>query len=873
MSEVFKLSEYRVLDYLMEHVELELDLTKKPVQVKARVQMRSNPERESTTPQPLVLNGENFVLTSLSLNDQDLPVEKYEVTPKFLIIPQVPQDEPFTIQSTAILGENTDLFGLYVTEGTLLVKAETEGLRRVFYCNDRPDNLATYKTTLIANSKEYPILLANGVLCERKIISSEIHSVSWIDNLPKPTYLFAVVAGKLQYSVTHFKTRANREVAIEFYMSPNATPKCDFAKEVLKKAMKWDEEVCQLDCELVQHMVAGVDKYASGASEPTGLNLFNTVNLLACPKGNTDLTFLRVMEVVAHEYFHYWTGNRVTIRDWFNLSFKEGLTTFRAAQFREDLFGTDFVRLLDGKNLDERAPRQSSYTAVRSLYTAAAYEKGADIFRMMMLVLGKEAFYQGMSEFLKSNDGTAVTLENFIDSLSTTARFDLRNFLYWFTETGIPQVQISDEYNTTTQTYALKIKVIDRKMRPIPLVLGLIQDSGKEVLADKLLILDQDEMEFSFANQPTRPIPSLFRSFSAPVIVQYPYLIPDLLVLMRHDTNFFNRCEAMKNLIILYVTRYYEGHGLNLSPALIKTYRDILLDDSLSHWMKAELMALPNEEELIAHFNKPNFDSIAEARLLIQKTLAQELHVELEQLANQLISQEDVKDPQFSSFDIRDVGKRKLLKICYAYLTALNPQKWMTILHKQFAESLGKNMTQTTNTLSLLCEIDTNDAESALQSFYDYWQNDTHALNYWLSIQATAHSPKTLERVTALLQHPAFDITNPNKVYALISNFINNPYGFHISSGLGYHLVAEVIIKLDKINPALAAKLTEGFVHWDKYDRKRQEMMLNTLLLINDHAGSVDIKNSVKKGLSKAPRAADQTSQHFDTLSNISKMD
>lgn len=426
-SGIFRLNDYKVLDYLIKHIDLELNLSKKPVQSKTVLTIEPNPKAKSYS-LDLELDGENMLLESIFLDGKELSPEEYEITKDSLIIKNIPQGRTFTLETTTHLGENTDLFGLYETEGVILVKAETEGLRRVLYCHDRPDNLATYKTTIIANKEDYPVLLSNGSLIAKKDLDEGLHSVTWLDNVPKPSYLFALVAGKLQKSVTYFKTRSDRQLPIEFYVPPAATSKCDFAKEVLKEAMRWDEEVFDLDCELPQHMVAGVDKYASGASEPTGLNLFNTANLFATPATRTDADFLRVLEVVAHEYFHYWSGDRVTIRDWFNLPFKEGLTTFRAAMFRERLFGTDLIRMIDGKNLDERAPRQDTYTNVRSLYTAAAYEKSADIFRMMMLYMGEKTFYQEMSKFLKNNDGQAVTLEDVLASLSNSTGKDMSSF-------------------------------------------------------------------------------------------------------------------------------------------------------------------------------------------------------------------------------------------------------------------------------------------------------------------------------------------------------------------------------------------------------------------------------------------------------------
>ncbi|KTD50874.1 aminopeptidase N [Legionella quateirensis] len=849
-SKVFNLSDYKILDYLVKHVDLEINLSKDPVQTQASITVLPNSELESHS-KDLILDGENMQLTSILLNGNVLEESQYELTEHSLIIKNVPQGEPFILTTTTLLGENTDLFGLYKTEGTVLVKAETEGLRRLLYCNDRPDNLATYKTTIIAKEQDYPVLLCNGKVIGRVQLSDGLHSVTWMDDVPKPSYLFAMVAGNLQRSEAHFRTRSGRDLPIVFYVPPAATEKCAFAKEVLAAAMAWDERTYNLECDLHQHMVAGVDKYASGASEPTGLNLFNTANLFARPESTTDLGILRVLEVVAHEFFHYWSGDRVTIRDWFNLSFKEGLTTFRAAMFREELLGTDLVRLLDGKNLDLRAPRQSSYTAVRSLYTAAAYEKSADIFRMMMLTLGKELFYKGMTEFLKTHDGKAVTLENMLESLTNTSGVNVHPFLSWFTEPGIPELNVMDAYNQDTKTYTLKVKTIDGKARPIPLIMGLLDHSGKELKGDTLLMIDQPEMEFTFNDVESRPVPSLLRSFSAPVYLNYPYSQHELLVLMQHDTNIYNRCEAAKSVVIQMIKDFCADKPLNCTPQFINSYRAVLADKSLNEWLQAELLTLPSEEDLALEFAKPDFDKIAEGRQLIQKALAQELQADLFKCYNELQLQEPASSPQFSIFDIKDAGCRRLKEVCSSYFQFIDSKQTEQYLELQFRGSLKINMTETYSALKLLCEMDSSKVDGLLKDYYQHWKNDATAVNYWFTIQASTHSPSVVQRVEELTHHPAFDLSNPNKVYALLRSFIKNPYGFHAKSGQGYQLIADKILLLDKINPTLAAGLTENFVNWEKFDESRQNLMLLHLKQIYSNAVSDDVRNAAKKGLDK----------------------
>lgn len=852
-SEVYRLSDYKALEYFITDIDLEIDLSKKPVESKASLTIKPNPNVDSHSSQ-LILDGENMILTSIYLDGTPLSTDAYILTESKLIIKNIPANAPFTLSTTTLLGDNSDLFGLYETEGTVLVKAETEGLRRVLFCHDRPDNLATYKTRIIAHKKTHPVLLSNGYLLKREDLEDGLHAVTWMDTVPKPSYLFALVAGTLQRSVVYYRTKSGRDLPIEFYVPPKATARCGFAKEVLQKAMAWDEEVYKLECGLKQHMVAGVDKYASGASEPTGLNLFNTENLFASPETKTDLGILRVLEVVAHEFFHYWSGDRVTIRDWFNLPFKEGLTTFRAAMFREDIFGTDVIRRLDGKNFDERAPRQSSYSAVRSLYTAAAYEKSADIFRMMMLVAGKNSFYMAMTKFLKENDGGAVTLEQMIDSLSESTGVNLNSFLLWFTEAGIPELTVTDQYHPETQVYTLKIKTQGGAGRPIPCVVGLLDASGKEMVTDRTLIINQPEMEFHFNQIEHPPVPSLLRSFSAPVTLNYFYSNESLLLLIKKDSNQYNRCEAATQLITRLVMDYCNGIPIELTPGFFETYRSLLSDPTLEEWMLAELLDLPSVEVIVANIIKPDFHKISKALELVQNELARELRNDLMKLYNELPFRLSDSQSQFTIFNLKEAGIRRLKAVCYKYFQYINLTKTTQLLLAQFHDALGKNMTETISALTQLCNINYTEVNDVLNDFYQYWKQDTNAINYWFTAQAASYNENVIPRVSLLLNHSAFDLTNPNKVYALLGTFIKNPYGFHAASGDGYRLIADVIICLDKINPALAANLTQPFVSWDKYDDKRQKMMLTQLERIFINSTSNDVRSVAKKGLDKSTK-------------------
>jgi aminopeptidase N len=842
-----KLSEYKILDYFMTDVVLTLDLTKNPVLSNAVLTIQPNPEVKSRSTS-FELNCENMILGSILLNGQELASEAYELKDNILTIKNVPQDISFSLETNALLGENTDLFGLYQTEGTILVKAETEGLRRVFPCIDRPDNLAKYTTTIIADKNEFPTLLANGVGVERKELGQGIHSCTWKDLMPKPSYLFAMVAGKLVCTSSAYKTKSGRKMPIEFHLPEKDIEQCAFAMDVLKTAMEWDETRFKVECPLPNYMIAGVDKYASGASEPLGLNLFNTANLFANKAGRTDKDRIRVMEVVAHEYFHTLSGNLVTIRDWFNLAAKEGLTTFRASLFLEYILGFDPDRLFTKYSLDEHAPRPDSYTAVRSLYTSAAYEKSAEVFRMVMNYMGEEAFNKAFTTFTKQNRNKAVTLEQILDAYSKKSGHNVHLFIKWFAKSGVPHVQVSDRYEEKTQTYTLKFSTLNRSQRPILMSFALFNQSGERI-RERTILLKADDVTIRFDNIKEHPIPSLLRNFSAPVTLEYPYTEENLMLLMRCDNDYYNKCKAAKILMTRKVQEYCAApeRSNKLGNELIATYLSILNDNKIAPWVVSELLSLPSEEELIAELPKVDFEKIAIARKTIQKELATALELDLHAKTEAL--KEENND---LLFDMNAAGAKRLKALSYSYLLALETDSYIKeVVVTQYHEALGQDMTETINALTLLADADYPKLDDLLQQFYDYWQDDSNAINYWFNLQAAAHSSNVVTMVSKLLEHPAFDRSNPNKVNALLGTFMKNSYGFHALSGEGYKLVASFILQLEKINPTLAANLTEKFNSWERYDKKRQNMMIACLKNINKNAITNDVSAIAKKGLEK----------------------
>jgi len=852
---VFRLNDYQVPYFLITHIELQVDLSQAPVQVKSRLTIKANPECKNI-PQNLVLDGENMNVLSIKLDGHVLrDQEHYTLTENSLTIHHVPLDQTFYLETGAQLGINTTLFGLYKTEGIYLVKAETQGMRRFIFCKDRPDVLSTYQTTIIANENEFPVLLSNGQLIKEEKLSENIKAVTWLDKTPKPTYLFALVAGDLEMVSTPFVTKSGHELNIDFFVNKDSIHKCNFAKSVLQEAMRWDEKTYGLECELSRHMVAGVNKYASGASEPTGLNLFNTEYLFASPEVKTDADFLTIANVVSHEYFHYWTGDRVTIRDWHNLAWKEGLTTFRAAEFCEDLFGRDLMRILKGKTLDATVSRPDSYTAVRSLYTAAAYEKSAEIFRMIKTVLGDERFYHGMNHFLRENDGGAITIEDLLLSLQKTSGIHLISFLPWFTEEGIPQLGITDSYDAENQQYTLHIKqsgpTDDYSARPIPLKLGLLDENGKEIVDDRTILVDQLAQDIVFNDVTSRPIPSLLRHFSAPVKLNYCHTEADLLVLMQHDSDLFNRSEAAKKIILNLIEHYCSDKKIELSPDFFATYRALLHDETINTGVLAEIISIPAENVLIDDVKTPDLDKIHEARELIVNALAAELVSDFKTCLTRINRHTLTSPSPFESFDINEANRRRLQTVCLNYLSHVEPSKTKQLALQQFGDALGNNMSETMNALTLLCEMHVPETAMALSQFYNCWSQDVSAINYWFRIQASAQSPHIVTEVRKLMQHPAFDMSNPNKLFALMRPFLKNPLGFHAASGEGYQLIAEIILALDTIMPDHGVSFAKKLVNWEPYDAKRQQLMHDRVVFLSDKVTSVGICDVIKAALEK----------------------
>lgn len=852
-----QLDQYTPSPFLVKKTEISIDLTTTPVTAASVLYLTINPDAQSAVTE-LTLDGENMDLESVRVNDMTLTPGDYTLTDKSLTIPQnkLPNTAVFCVATKTKLRKNTDLFGLYETNGMVLVKAESQGMRRMIYCLDRPDVQSSYEVTLIGDKAKHPVLLSNGVLTSDTILPDDKHIATWKDEVPKPTYLFAMVAGKLDKYEDSYVTKSGRKIPISLYADAASIQQCLFGIEIIKKSWDFDQQVFGVECDLPEHKLVGITQYAAGASETTTLNLFNLQYLAADVKTTTNRNFITTANTVSHEVFHGWSGNHVTIRDWFNLSLKEGLTTFRASLFLENLFGRTLIRTLFGKLPDEpRASRPDSYVSVRNLYSIAAYDKAAEIFRMIMLMMGEKNFYQAITNYFNRYKGQAVTLEDLLQTLSASAKLDLMTTMPWFTETGIVELAVTEKYDAENQQYSLTFKQStpgkEHVKRPIPVVIGLLDPSGAEFEKDTLCLVEDDEQTFTFDFIPSKPVPSLLRSYSALVKLKYDYSREDLLDLMLKDSDFPNRRIAFNQYILMLVKDFCAGKPVEISDDLIDAYLKLLGEKSIDQWARSLAMDIASEEEMVDALGSANMVGIRTARNLIMTTLAEKLQTRLQAVLANLQATPDVINPQFPQFDIRNAGKRSMIYSCQKLLARVSPDDIADNLQKQFFATLGSNMNDVLTALTLLLELNEEAAQNAMNYFYTCYQSNTLAVNLWFGLQAGAHSNGVVDNVRKLMDHPAFNITIPNKVYSLFRPFIRNLYGFHAESGVGYELLREVILKVDAINPQVASVLFDAFVNWDKYDKSRQKMMYQQLLIMADSNISKDVREKLDAALKK----------------------
>ncbi len=865
--------DYTVFDYLVERLTLNFQIFDQKTIVTARGGYRRNPLSVRENP-PLLLFGEDLELLRISIDEKELSAIDYLVDDKTLRVENPPEAFILEIVTAIYPDNNTLLEGLYRSSGNYCTQCEAEGFRRITYYPDRPDVLSRFTTRIEADRTTCPMLLANGNLIAQGELEGNRHYAVWDDPYPKPCYLFALVAGRLTAIEDEFVTRSGRRIELKIFVEERNRSKCDHAMISLKKAMRWDEEVYGLEYDLDIFMIVAVDDFNMGAMENKGLNIFNSKCVLCTPETATDEDFLSIEGVIAHEYFHNWTGNRVTCRDWFQLSLKEGLTVYRDQEFSADMNSRPVQRIDDVRILrnfqfrEDSGPmahpvRPDSYLEINNFYTATVYNKGAEVIRMMSTILGPANFRKGMDLYFARHDGQAVTCDDFAAAMSDASGIDLGQFKNWYSQAGTPLLQVRGEWNEKNSEYKLHVQQScpdtpgQKEKQPfhIPLAVGLLGTDGQDLLMDErqgtaVLHLREKEQIFTFNNVKEKPVVSFLRDFSAPVRVASFQSRKDLAFLMRHDTNLFNRWDAATRLAGEVILETAAKLARNDEPALNELYLDAVshnLDlgqNSEDPAILAMCLTLPAETTLAQEMTVIDPDALHRARQLVKTELAtRNRHAFL--TLYELNEGEGVYN-----ITPREIGKRSLKNLSLSYLMALDPLPDEVLSRCSAQYRQATNMTDTIAALARLADLDLSVRREALDDFYNRWAGDPLVLDKWFTLQAMSSLPDTLEEVKKLLDNPSFSIKNPNKVRALIGAFCTgNHVRFHDGSGAGYSFLADMILRLNGINPQIAARLVTPLINWQKYDPKRQELMKEQLARI---ASTQDLSRDVFEIVSKS---------------------
>jgi aminopeptidase N len=849
------LKDYRPPAFHIDTTALHFDLHEDHALVSSVLAFRRSASAEAD--EALVLNGQELELLDLAIDGRPLAAGEYELDGESLCIPGVPDNFELRCVTRIHPQRNTSLEGLYKSRAMFCTQCEAEGFRKITYYLDRPDVMSTYNVSIEADLSRYPVLLSNGNQIASEQLAGNRHRVSWHDPFPKPAYLFALVAGDLAWIEDSFTTCGGREVLLRIYVEEKDIGKCDHAMLSLKKSMRWDEEVFGREYDLDIFNIVAVDDFNMGAMENKSLNIFNTSCVLATPETTTDTGFQRIESIVAHEYFHNWSGNRVTCRDWFQLSLKEGFTVFRDAEFSSDMGSRTVKRIEDVAVLrtqqfaEDAGPlahpvRPDSFIEISNFYTVTVYEKGAEVVRMLHTLLGPEAFRRGSDLYFERHDGQAVTCEDFVRAMEDASGVDLGQFRRWYSQAGTPELTVSGEYDEAGQAFTLHVSQTcpatpgqaEKQPFVIPLAVGLLGEAGNLPLrlagetpdaetADnthKVLLVDGPRQSFRFEQVRERPVPSLLRGFSAPVRLDYRYNRDDLCALMSRDGDGFVRWDASQQLAVQVIREVEQqlqgGLTTTVDPLLPEAVAALLRDSSLDPAMVAEMVALPGENylaELASHDGQADVDTLHAARSRVRSELACTLVADWQMAYERLASDESYRA------DGPQIAARSLRNACLGFLAVAGPDG-VEQASAQYAAA--SNMTDRLSALyAIAFEGSEAQRQTVLEDFYQRWHSDALVVNQWFQVQSAIPVGDGLARVCGLLDHPAFDLRNPNKVRALVGNFAaNNPTNFHRIDGEGYRMLAEIVGELDGLNPQIAARLLAPLTKWRNY-RGRSDAM------------------------------------------------
>ena len=838
--------DYQAPDYTITHIDLDFALDPQTTVVTATSRVKRLNDSAAT----LVLAGEGLVLKQLTIDGQEWSA--YREEGGSLYIDNVPEQFTLQIINEISPAQNTALEGLYVSGDALCTQCEAEGFRHITWYLDRPDVLARYTTRITAEKARYPFLLSNGNRVDSGDAGDK-HWVKWEDPFPKPSYLFALVAGDFDVLRDTFITRSGRDVALELFVDKGNLDRAGWAMTSLKNAMKWDEERFGFEYDLDIYMIVAVDFFNMGAMENKGLNVFNSKYVLAKNETATDKDYLGIESVIGHEYFHNWTGNRITCRDWFQLSLKEGLTVFRDQEFSSDLGSRPVnrinnVRVMRAAQFAEDAGpmahpiRPDKVIEMNNFYTLTVYEKGSEVIRMIHTLLGEELFQAGMQLYVHRHDGSAATCDDFVQAMEDASNVDLTLFRRWYSQSGTPVVTIRDSYDAATKQYQLHVTQMtpptpdqqDKQPLHIPFDVELYDSNGniiplryKGEAIHSVLNITREEQTFTFDDVSEKPVPSLFREFSAPVKVDYPYTDTQLAFLMQHARNEFSRWDAAQSLLALHikenVRRYQDGEVLQLPDAVVDAFRAVLLDEHIDPALAAQIMTLPSETEVAEWFAVIDPDAVNAVMTFIAQTFARELSDELYAV---YIS---MKTGVYR-IDHADIAKRDLRNVCLGYL-ALDDDRAQADKRISLQYTQADNMTDSLAALSAAVKAGLACRDTLLADYDNKWHQDGLVMDKWFILQATRPDADVLDNVKALLKHRSFTMANPNRVRSLVGAFVmNNPKAFHDKSGKGYQFLAEILCDLNTRNPQVASRLIEPLIRLKRYDDSRQSKMRDALL-------------------------------------------
>ena len=862
------LKDYTVPDYLIQNVDLKFSLAEEHTQVISRLTLIRNPESQ-TGDVALVLAGENLVLTRVVLNDdKELTEQDYLQTEESLTINNLPQHRSFvlTIENTINPKANTALEGLYLSNGMLCTQCEAEGFRKITYFLDRPDVMAKFTTTLVGDKSLYPVMLSNGNQIAQGDLADNQHWVTWEDPFNKPCYLFALVAGQLECIEDEFITLSNRKISLQIFVEAHDLDKCDHAMQSLKNAMHWDEQVYGREYDLDLYMIVAVGHFNMGAMENKGLNVFNTKFVLARPDTATDSDYEHIEGVIAHEYFHNWTGNRITCRDWFQLSLKEGFTVFRDQEFTGDQTSKAVKRIEDVNMLRSRqfaedaGPmahpiRPDSYIEINNFYTLTVYEKGAEVVRMIHTLLGAEGFRKGSDLYFERHDGQAVTCDDFVSAMEAANNIDLSQFRRWYEQAGTPVISVKQAYDADSQTLTLTLSQYcpdtpgqtNKAPLHIPVKVGLLNPDGSAAGTEVILQLTETEQSFSFESLAQRPIISILRGFSAPVKLVFERSLEELAFLLSHDSDTFNRWEAGQQLasqiIFNLIEDQHQGRTLVLNPILVEAFKQIMAQQPTDLSYLSLLLNLPSETYLAEQMTVIDVVAIHQAREFVICSLTEQLQAQFTNLYKAHHQDES------GLFSADAIGRRRIKNTCLAYLGRLELPEYQQWAQQQFTNA--KNMTDQVAALAVIVNSAHPAKQQCLTDFYQLWQAEALVIDKWFALQASSPHADTFANVQNLMQHSAFDISNPNRVRALIGAFSQaNPLHFHAANGQGYQYLADQIINLNSINPQVASRMLSALTTWRRYDVARQELIKAQLnRIINTVAISRDVYEVASKSL------------------------